>query len=74
MIEQETAVTNSGAPPRYKMALAIFLVLWPLVHFMPGLTGELIANPVVAEGVTVFVIVLMMIYLILPLITRSIRK
>lgn len=74
MNKQETAVTKTGVPPRHKMAMAIFLVLWPLVHFLPNLTAKLISNPVAAEGVTVFAIVLVMTYLILPVVTRKIRR
>lgn len=59
---------------RHKMALVTFLVLWPMVHFIPGLSVQLIANPFVAEGVTVLTIVLLMTYLILPVVSRAIHS
>ena len=73
MDKLDTVLKKTTGPPRHKMAFVTFLVLWPMVHFIPGLSVQLIANPFVAEGVTVFTIVLLMTYLILPAVSRAIR-
>ena len=74
MDKLNTVLKKTTGPPRHKMAFVTFLVLWPMVHFMPGLSAQLIANPFVAEGVTVLIIVLLMTYLILPVVSRAIHS
>ena len=60
------------APSKHKMALVTFVVIWPLVHFVPvPLAWVLGASPpIVMEATSVGVIVLLMTYAVMPGVTR----
>ncbi len=59
-------------PPRHKMAIATFAVIWPLVHFVPrAISASLPAPSLVQEACSVAAIVLLMTYAVMPLATRA---
>jgi antibiotic biosynthesis monooxygenase (ABM) superfamily enzyme len=60
-------------PPTWKMAVVTFLVIWPLVHFVPKLTNNLSEVPWIQEGIGVFAVVLLASYAGLPLASRALR-
>ncbi len=61
-------------PKRYKMALVTFLVIWPLVHFIPPIVAKALgARPLAIEATSVAVIVLLMTYFLMPAATRLLR-
>jgi antibiotic biosynthesis monooxygenase (ABM) superfamily enzyme len=66
---------NEGrAPTRYKMALVTFMVIWPLVHFVPRLIADGLGGPsLVSEVTSVGTIVLLMTYVVMPTVTRVLR-
>lgn len=64
---------GSEAPPTWKMAIVTFLVIWPLVHWVPMLTNHLSNVPLIQEAVGVFAVVLLASYAGLPLATRALR-
>lgn len=61
------------APPRWKMALVTFAVIWPLVHWVPKLTNYVSEVPIIREAVGVFAVVLLASYAGLPLATWALR-
>ena len=62
-------------PTRHKMALVTFLVIWPLVHFIPSnLARVLGARPLLVELCAVAAIVLLMTYLLMPLVTKMLAR
>lgn len=64
---------GSETPPTWKMALVTFMVIWPLVHWVPSLTDHVSDVSWVQEGVGVFAVVLLASYAGLPLATRALR-
>jgi hypothetical protein len=65
---------SSSIPPRYKMAIVTFLVIWPLVHFLPPLVGRAIGPGTLgAEVVGVAAIVGLMSYVVMPLVSWLLR-
>ena len=63
--------SEGKSPPRYKMTLVTFVAIWPLVHFLPGLTGQFLTfGKLGNEFVTTLMIVLTMSYIALPLACR----
>ena len=62
---------TSAGPPKHKMALATFVVIWPLVHFVPrGVAKSVPLQAIWQEGLSVLLIVLIMTYAVMPLTTR----
>lgn len=57
------------APPKHRMALVTFLVIWPLVHFVPRLFDDALGPGLAAEVASVGAIVLLMTYAVMPLVT-----
>lgn len=71
----EPARHAGQVPTRHKMALVTFLVIWPLVHFIPSnLARVLGARPLVVELCAVAAIVLLMTYLLMPLVTKVLAR
>ena len=63
---------GGGPPSKHKMALVTFVVIWPMVHFIPAAVGRAVPNPQLAqEGISVLAIVLLMTYAVMPLTTRA---
>ncbi|MDM3870445.1 hypothetical protein QSV34_03645 [Porticoccus sp. W117] len=64
----------AAPPPRYKMALLSFLVIWVQVSLLvPLISGVMTAPFVVTAAVSVAVIVLLTTYLVMPLVTRLVK-
>jgi len=62
---------QSDPPPKYKMALVTFAVIWPLVHFVPKTMMPVLPGPNwLKEGLTVLTIVLLTTFLLMPAFTR----
>ncbi|MBT3269618.1 hypothetical protein HN371_20905 [Candidatus Poribacteria bacterium] len=66
-----------GQPPKYKMVVVVFLVLFPLVSFIPPalqpLLGHLLPDWAVFPVVNLLVI-LIMTYIAMPLVTRALGR
>jgi antibiotic biosynthesis monooxygenase (ABM) superfamily enzyme len=73
MSKAQTVAEKKTRPPKHQMAPVIFLLLWPLAHYIPKLTTRLVADPLIAEGMTVFIMVLLMTYLILPAVSKTLQ-
>ena len=57
--------------PRYKMTIVTFLVIWPLVHFVPPQVGRLTGlDGLASEFLSTLVIVITMSYVAFPLASR----
>ena len=62
------------APPRYKMALLSFLVIWIQVTLLVPIIADWIGEPfVLVTAVAVATIVLLTTYLFMPLVTRLLK-
>jgi len=62
-------------PPRYKAAVVVFAIIFPLVHFIPPLVARFAGGPrVVQEAVSVAVIVMLMTYVFMPAATRLLHR
>lgn len=62
-------------PPKFKMIIAAYIAIWPLVYFVSPLLPPLMPDqPVVASLLSTAVITLLMGYISLPLVTRILRK
>lgn len=65
---------TSALPARYKMAVVTFLVIWPLVHFLPPAVGQALGDRgLLVEVISVATIVLLMTYVLMPLVNRLLR-
>lgn len=63
------------APTKWKMALATFCVIWPLVHFVPrAIQGAFAGPPLALEALSVGTIVLLMTYAVMPTVTRTFAR
>jgi uncharacterized protein len=61
-------------PPDYKMVVAAFIAIWPLVYFVPPwLQPILPAEPISASLVSTAILTLLMGYITLPGVTRILR-
>ena len=62
---------NPGkAPPKHKMVLVTFLVIWPLVHLISPIASHFVHRPLVSEILTVGVICALVTYVFMPIATR----
>lgn len=65
--------TASTLPPKHKMSMVTFLVIWFQVHFIPPLVGRIPNLPALAgEALTTALIVVLTSYLILPIVTTRV--
>lgn len=62
------------APPKHRMALVTFAVIWPMVHVIPPAIAALVPAPRLAlEALAVGTIVLLMTWVVMPAVTRLLR-
>jgi len=67
--ERPGAVTSDS-----KMAIVTFLVIWPMVHYIPPLLDALVSVKWLIEPMSVAVIVVLMTYFVMPLVTRLLAR
>lgn len=64
----------AAVPRRYKMAIVTFLVIWPMVHFIPRAVARGVGSRgLLAEALGTATIVLAMTYVVMPLVSRLLR-
>lgn len=73
---EEDAATGPVKPPsREKMAFVTFLVIWLQAHFIPPNVGKIPGIPfLLAEAISIFIIVFLTTYIIMPIVTKYILR
>jgi antibiotic biosynthesis monooxygenase (ABM) superfamily enzyme len=61
---------SGKTPSNHKMAAVTLLVIWPMVHFIGPPISTIIPVPLLAEFVTVALIVVLMTYAVMPIVIR----
>lgn len=75
MSDVKVEQTSPVQPPKYKMAILTFLVLWPLVHFIPSIIMKyFVISPLLLEVLSIAIIVFLMTYVIMPVVTKLLRE
>jgi antibiotic biosynthesis monooxygenase (ABM) superfamily enzyme len=73
---EENAAAGPVKPPsREKMAFVTFLVIWLQAHYIPPNIGKIPGIPsLLAEAMSIFIIVLLTTYVIMPIVTKYILR
>ena len=72
---EKSGTSAAKAPPKYKMALLSFLVIWVQVTLLVPIIASWIGEPyALVTAVAVATIVLMTTYLFMPLVTRLLKR
>ena len=70
----EQVAAGQSWPPDFKMVIAAFIAIWPLVYFVPPLLNPILpAEPLLASLVSTAILTLLMGYITLPGVTRILR-
>lgn len=64
----------NGVPAGYKRAIVTFMVIWPLVHFVPPFMNTFISAKWLVEPLSIAIIVVLMTYIAMPFLTRLLAK